>query len=78
MTKLHPDSEAIDRIGIKAIIDRFEVTRQAVHYWRRQGVPNDWRQSLLRLGKSLGHDMPEMKIKRDRRRGRCACRARAG
>jgi hypothetical protein len=70
MTKFHSDSEAIDRIGTPVIVEHLGVTRQAVFYWRRQGVPNDWRDPLARLGKRLGHEMPEMKTKRDRRRGR--------
>jgi hypothetical protein len=70
MKELHLDSQAIDRVGIPAIVDHFDVRRQTVHYWRRQGVPADHRQRLAALGRKLGHEMPELKITRDRKRGR--------
>jgi len=70
MTTLHPDSAAIDRIGAIAIRERFGITRQAVFYWRRKGVPNEHRRDLIAMGRKLGHDMSDMQIKTARKRGR--------
>lgn len=63
---LHPDAAAIDRIGTAAIMEHFEITRQAVFYWRRSGVPKNCRKALAKLGEDAGHPMPEMAMMRDR------------
>ena len=62
----HPDAAAIDRIGTDAIMTHFDISRQAVSYWRMQGVPKQHRNSLAMLGEGGGHDMPEMRQMRDR------------
>jgi hypothetical protein len=66
MPKLHPDSAAIDRIGVAIVSEHFYITRQAVHYWRRAGVPKRYRRMILALGEKLGIEVPEMRQMRDR------------
>lgn len=66
MNALHPDAAAIDRVGREAILDYFGITRQALHYWRRNGVPRPHRKTLGMLGAMAGHAMPEMQEMRDR------------
>lgn len=61
METLHPDAPAIDRVGLDAIREHFDITRQAVFYWRRAGVPRQHRKSLAMLGENAGHAMPEMR-----------------
>ncbi len=70
MTTLHPDSQAIDRLGVLAVRLHFGMTRHAVYYWRRKGVPVEHRRALIALGRRLGDEMAEIKIKHDRKRGR--------
>jgi hypothetical protein len=62
----HPDAEAIDRVGRDAILNHFQISRQALSYWRRNGVPKQHRTTLAMLGAVAGHDMPEMRMMRDR------------
>jgi hypothetical protein len=66
MTKHHPDAAAIDRVGVPAIVAHFGITKQAVSYWRRNGVPKPHRKTLAMLGAVAGHAMPEMTEMRDR------------
>ena len=66
MADKHPDAAAIDRLDTNAICERFKVTRQAVSYWRREGVPYRYRKAMHALGKEWGVDMPEMRRMRDR------------
>lgn len=66
METLHPDAAAIDRVGTRAIMDHFEITRQSVFYWRRAGVPKQYRKALARLGEDAGHPMNELAEMRDR------------
>lgn len=66
MSKRHPDAAAIDRVGSKAIIAHFGITRQALSYWRKNGVPKPHRKTLAMLGAIGGHAMPEMAEMRDR------------
>jgi hypothetical protein len=66
METLHPDAPAIDRIGLDAIRDHFEISRQAVFYWRRAGVPKQHRKTLAMLGEQRGLPMPEMTVPRSR------------
>lgn len=61
MDHQHTDAAAVDRVGTRAICDHFEITRQAVRHWRREGVPRQHRKSLVMLGESLGHDMTDLK-----------------
>ena len=57
----HPDAAAIDRLGLAPIVSHFGVTRQAVSYWRYNGVPKPHRKTLAMLGAVAGIDMPEMR-----------------
>ena len=57
---LHPDSSAIDRVGTTPIVEHFQVTKQAVSYWRRAGIPKQHRRPLALLGKVQGHDMSDL------------------
>ena len=66
MADLHPDAPAIDRIGVAAIRERFNITRQAVFYWRRKGVPRSYRKEMAALARSEGCEAPEMRQMRDR------------
>lgn len=66
MSKHHPDAPAIDRVGTAAIIAHFDVTRQTVSYWRKNGVPKHHRKTLAMLGAVAGKEMPEMREMRDR------------
>jgi hypothetical protein len=66
MTTLHPDAAAIDRVGEQAILEHFQMTRQALSYWRRKGVPHMHRKTLAMLGAVGGHPMPEMREQRVR------------
>lgn len=60
----HPDAEAIDRVGEEAIKAHFGISRQAIHYWRKNGVPDMHRKTLAMLGAIAGKPMPEMQEKR--------------
>lgn len=66
MSESHPDSAAIDRIGTRHITKHFGMTRQAVSYWRKNGVPRQYRKFLRELGEQLGKPVPEMNKMRDR------------
>jgi len=39
----------------------FRISRQAVHYWRKKGVPARHRTTLAMLGAVAGYDMPELR-----------------
>ena len=65
-TQRHPDSAAIDRVGANAVYNHFGITRQALAYWRKKGVPPVHRKTLAMLGAVAGHDMPEMRQMRER------------
>ncbi len=67
MEKEHPDAAAIDRLTVKAITDHLGISRQAVSYWRKHGVPKYHRRGLVLLGFQNGIDLPEMLQMRDRR-----------
>lgn len=58
--KAHPDAAAIDRIGTQALMDHFSITRQSVSYWRRNGIPRQYRKALILFGESLKHDMSDV------------------
>lgn len=62
----HSDAAAIDRVGTEAIMAHFSISKQAVSYWRRKGVPRQHRKTLALLGAAGGHAMPEMLQMRDR------------
>lgn len=62
MKTFHPDSEAIDRVGRRLIRDHFEITRQALAYWRRNGVPKQHRKPLALLGHVHGKDMKDLGV----------------
>lgn len=66
MTDYHPDAAAIARVGSRAIIAHFDISRAALSYWRRHGVPKRHRKTLAMLGAVGGHAMPEMLEDRDR------------
>lgn len=70
MATLHPDSAAIDRIGGPIIREHFGLTRGAIFYWRRNGVPDAYRREMISLGKRHKVEMPEMKVRNGRRPGR--------
>lgn len=53
MRDLHPHHAAVDRVGIPAITARCKVTRQAVFYWRRRGIPNKYHDDMRELGVDL-------------------------
>lgn len=57
----HPDAAAIDRLGVEPIMSHFEISRQAISYWRRKGVPKQHRKTLAMLGAVAGVDMPELR-----------------
>ena len=54
MAKKHPHAEAIDRIGMQRIRSHFNISRQAVAYWRREGVPKPHLNSLMALAEVNG------------------------
>lgn len=56
----HTHAAAIDRIGTKAIMQHFDITRQAVSHWRRNGVPRQYLRPMVLLGESLGKPVPEV------------------
>lgn len=61
MADKHPDAAAIDRIGTAAIMEHFQLSRQSVSYWRREGVPKRHRKTLAMLGAVAGHDVSELR-----------------
>ena len=63
MSKLHPDSEAVDRVGADAIYEHFSITRQTLWLWRTAGVARQCRLPLALLGESLGHDMKDLRAR---------------
>ena len=46
------DAQAIDRIGADVIRDHFGISRQALHYWRKNGIPDRHRNSLAALAET--------------------------
>jgi hypothetical protein len=58
-TNRHPDAAAIDRIGTGALMEHFQISAQAVSYWRLNGVPKQHRNSLRMLGEARDHDMSD-------------------
>lgn len=60
MDTKHPDAIAVDRLGETRIKAHFNITRQAVAYWRANGVPRMHRKTLAMLGAMHGVPMPEM------------------
>tara|TARA_Y100001968_G_C18753818_1_gene434562 strand:- start:106 stop:297 length:192 start_codon:yes stop_codon:yes gene_type:complete len=61
MDSKHPDAAAVERVGMRAIMAHFGISRQAVWSWKRKGVPVRHRKTLALLGAAAGHDMPEMR-----------------
>ena len=61
--KAHPDAAAIDRIGTAALMEHFNITRQAIFYWRRNGIPRTYRKAVVLYGESLEHDMSDVATK---------------
>jgi len=57
MSKTHPDSTAIDRVGGDVVQSHFALTRQTLWNWRTKGVPRQMRKPLRLLGETQGHDM---------------------
>lgn len=45
----HPDSIILSQIGSKALRDHFDISRQALHYWRTRGIPKQHRNSVAML-----------------------------
>ena len=58
--KPHPDAAAIDRLGRERIQDHFGISRQAIDYWSRNGIPKPHRKTMAMLGALAGVEMPEM------------------
>lgn len=46
------DSAIIDRIGRKLIMEHFGISRQAVHHWCKNGIPDRHRNSVAMLSNS--------------------------
>lgn len=65
--QLHPDAAAIDRLGFPRIKAHFNISRQAFHYWRANGVPNMHRNTLVMIASTHGVQMPEMSQERGRK-----------
>lgn len=61
MSIRHPHAAAIDRLGYEAIKEHFGISRQAVAYWKRNGVPDMHRKTLSMLGAVGGVDMSELR-----------------
>jgi len=59
MTK-HTDAPAIDRIGRQAIQSHFNISRQAVAQWAKDGVPKPHRNSLRLFALVRGVQVPEL------------------
>jgi hypothetical protein len=59
MAKHHPDAVVMRRIGTATIREHFEISKQAVHYWRFKGVPKQYRKALIALGESREIDMSD-------------------
>lgn len=57
----HPHATAIEKIGLAAIQQHFGITRQAVHYWKKNGVPAVHLKTLAMLAAVGGHDTPELR-----------------
>lgn len=62
----HPDAAAIDRLGFPRIKAHFNISRQAFHYWRANGVPKMHRNTLVMVARIHGVPMPEMDLERGR------------
>lgn len=61
MKKRHGHADAIERIGYKAIIAHFNISRQSIHKWKVNGVPERHIKTLSMLGAVAGHDVSELK-----------------
>lgn len=60
MDTKHPHAEAIDRIGATAITSHFNISRQALWKWRKNGVPRIHHNSLRMLAMVRGVNAPEL------------------
>ncbi len=60
MDTKHPHAEAIDRIGVTAITSHFNISRQALWKWRKNGVPRIHHNSLRMLAMVRGVNAPEL------------------
>lgn len=60
MDKLHPHAAAIDRLGHPRIKAHYNISKQAIAYWRKKGVPKMHHNTLLMLAASAGVQMPEL------------------
>lgn len=56
----HPHAPAIDRIGRAAIMQHYNIKRQAVHQWTTDGVPAIHHNSLRLLALIRGVQVPEL------------------
>lgn len=60
METMHTDAAAVDRLGRGRIMSHFNISRQAIDYWRKHGVPKRHRKTLAMLGVLNGVPMKEM------------------
>ena len=56
----HPHAAAVDRIGREPIMQHFGISRQAIQYWRKKGVPHMHRKTLSMLAAIGGIPVPEL------------------
>lgn len=62
---LPADAAVIDRLGTAVLMEHFDITRQAVSYWRQKGIPRTYRKAVKLLGESLEHDMTDLTTEDD-------------
>jgi hypothetical protein len=63
MNTPHQHAAAIDRIGRASLYSHFNVTRQAVDRWKREGIPKMHINSVAMLAARLGKPVPELGVK---------------
>lgn len=59
MAKSNPHTALVDAIPRDALIGRFALSRQNLHYWRFRGVPASKRIAFARLASDYGVPVPQ-------------------
>lgn len=55
----HPHSALIEQIGQANVMSRFDLSRSAVHNWRKRGIPHRARFAFMNLAASYNVPLPD-------------------
>lgn len=56
----HPHAAAIDRIGPGKVQTHYNMSRQALHKWKKEGIPKMHHNSIRLLAVLNGVNVPEL------------------